>query len=406
MPRYLPHASLALAVVLVRAGVAAGSCSAENCEACTSQNDCDMYECDSVNDLNGFRCLSSGGDGTDGGGCTEVSIDRCHEECEGEFSAFGVGQSEEDLEDCLNDCDRNCDQDGDGSGLDGASLLGAVAFMGIFACAGTSLISGSLTHHTLETRKRKYYRENGDKIQGIVVSKSTRTVSAGENGTRTSYDLTVDVQTEVNGQQLRASKPFPDISADIFTGVNQGGPIAVTSIAGLTGDPRHFMLSAYADSDTKGLTSRGCIVCFGGIFAGAGIGGSLGVSVGLILPEGLALGIIGVIFSLLCAIIPIPLAKSRVEKKFETEKQSPSGTRVAPRTAVEMANMQKMGQPIMLVQGAVAQQPVVVQQPVIVQQHVVVQQPVVSQQPGTMQVQPVGVMQQQMPNPAPVPVPV
>ena len=269
--------------------------------------------------------------------------------------------------------------------------IASVAFLGFFACTGTGLISGTLTRNKFEKEKRKHYRENGEKTQGIVVSKTTRTVSAGDNGHRTAYDVGVDVQTEVNGQQLRATKDFSDIEAGIYNSAAQGGPIPVTSIVRLTGDPRHFMLSEYADSDSKGMGNRAFAVCFGGIFACAGLAGSLGLSLSLILPHDIAFGIIGVIISLLCAIVPIPHAWASAKKSYDNERVSPSGTQMAPRTAVEMANMQQPGM------GTVVQ----MQQPGM---GTVVQQPgvVMGQKPGVAQVQPVFVVQQQQPQPTPV----
>ena len=317
--------------------------------------------------------------------CSERAIDRCHDECNKEFPHDSDSEEvHSGWERCSRTCDRGCDMHMDSSEAGPVVLLCAVAFMGIFACTGTGLISGSLTRNKLEKGKRKHYRENGEKTQGIVVSKTTRTVSAGDNGTRTAYDVGVDVQTEVNGQQLRATKDFSDIEAGIYNSAAQGGPIPVTSIVRLTGDPRHFMLSAYADSDSKGMVNRAFTVCFGGVFACAGLAGSLGLSLSQILPDDIAFGIIGVIISLLCAIVPIPLAWARVKKTYDNERVSPSGTQMVSRTAVEMANMQQPGM------STVVQ----MQQPGM---GTVVQQPgvVMGQKPGVALVQPVVVVQQQ-----------
>jgi hypothetical protein len=349
--------------------------------------------------------------------CSERAIDRCRFGCDEEFPHDSDSEEvRSGWERCSRTCDRGCDP-GSSDEASVVVLLGVVAFIGIFSCTGTGLISGSLMRSKLEKAMRKHYRENGEKTQGIVVSKTTRTVSAGDSGSRTVYNLGVDVQTEVNGQQLRATKDFRDIEAGIYNSLAQGGPIPVTSIVRLTGDPRHFMLSAYADSDSKGMVNRAAIGCFGGIFACAGLAGSLGLSLSQILPDDIAFGIIGVIISLLCAIGPIPLARARVKKVYDNEEASPSGSQMAPRTAVEMANMQQMGQPIVLQPGMVMQQPgmgtvVQMQQPgmgTVVQMQqpgmgTVVQQPgvVMGQKPGVAQVQPVFVVQQQQPQPTPV----
>ena len=155
--------------------------------------------------------------------CTERAIDRCNDECNKEFPHDSDSEEvHSGWERCSRKCDRGCDMHMDSSEY---SLLhiASVAFLGFFACTGTGSISGTLTRNKFEKEKRKHYRENGEKTQGIVVSKTTRTVSAGDNGARTAYDVDVDVQTEVNGQQLRATKAFSDIEAGIYNSASQGG---------------------------------------------------------------------------------------------------------------------------------------------------------------------------------------
>ena len=107
-------------------------------------------------------------------------------------------------DECIDECMRGCGEGGEGA--EPMMLLGGVAFVGIFSMTGSAIIAYGLTQAKLEKEARKYYREKGDKTQGIVVSKNSRYVSSGDSGGRYEYDVSVDVQSEINGQLKRAQK--------------------------------------------------------------------------------------------------------------------------------------------------------------------------------------------------------
>ena len=117
---------LTLAIFLVRAEVTASACSSENCEACSSSIECDdTHECESTDDLNGFRCLSRM-NGT-GSSCTESEVDRCHQDCEEGYQGPS-SEGTDERERCYEDCDYKCGVGGGGGELGPAALLGVVAF--------------------------------------------------------------------------------------------------------------------------------------------------------------------------------------------------------------------------------------------------------------------------------------
>lgn len=345
-----------LAVFLARIEFAASSCSEDDCEACDTEEACDQYGCDSMNDLQGFQCFGHHGGHNNSNGCRQYEIENCQRDCDEEANQgfdFDFEQNDEVRDECMHECTRDCG--GGGEGAEPMMLLGVVAFVGIFSSTGSAIIAYGLTQAKLEKEARTYYREKGDKTQGIVVSKNSRYVSSGDSGGRYEYDVTVDVQSEINGQLKRAQKTFNGVDVAMFNSVAQGSLVQVTTIAHLTGDPRNVMLSEYADSDTRGMPSKGCTICFGGIFGGAGVAASLVVSVRLILPENIGMGIAGAVISLIFLFAPIPMAKKHVTGKYEKERTSPSGQLLAPRTDIEMANMRQGGQPIVLQPGTAGQ---------------------------------------------------
>ena len=208
---------------------ASGFCSSTNCEGCSSASECDKYDaCDYIDNSRGFKCLPE----------ADVCTKQCYEKCDsddGEGLDSGEGESGESS--CYGSCYRECHGIGGGD----STLLSALIIGNFFACLGFSIISGNFTYNRLEKEKRKYYRENGDKVYAIVHSKEEYMVEGGWN-----LHLTIEVQTQVNGEQRRARKKFRNIERSIYKSVMKGGPIAVTSIARLTGDPRHVMLSDHA----------------------------------------------------------------------------------------------------------------------------------------------------------------
>lgn len=381
-----------------RLDVATSTCSEDDCGACNTESDCDRYGCDSANDINGFRCYQ--GEGGNGTGCELYQIENCERDCEEEASSgFGFERDEEELDHCLSECQQNCQENSEMSPI---MMLGVVAFCGVFSCSGSGIISITVTNSKLMKEKRKYYRENGDKIQGIVVGKESRYIQSN-NGGHHVYSTTVDVQSEANGQIMRANKTF-DVDSAMYNSVSQGSAVSVTSVAHITGDPRHIMLSAYAESDTRGAGSVGAAVCFGIIFAGVGAAASLGIAFGMLLPEDSVIGVAAIVVALVFLIVPIPLSSRLIKGRFEKEKNSPSGTTMQPRTDIEMANFQNMGQPIVL-QPGMAGQPVTIQQQARV---VMVQQPgtvVPVQQPVVLQAQLVAQQPQVIAQPTAVPVP-
>ena len=340
-------------------------CSTEDCAACGSPSDCDSAQCRWEDD--DISCRTP----------HDTHHDTHHDESD---------NNNEDYE-----------------GLSPIAGLGVVAFTGIFAGVGGCVIFGPLVKAKLERKKRKHYRDNGDRVHGVVTGKSSRIVSGGENSAdQTVYSLTVEVQSMVNGQDMRACKSMEDyIDNTIYNAVTEGGTVQVTTIASLTGDPRHFMLSEIADSDTKGLPTtfgNAFLICFGFVFCVAGVAGSFGTAVVLIMPQDIPIGIVGLLIALIMLIALPYLCAKWIEKKFEKEKSSPSGSVIPPRSAVELSTFQQ--QPV-----------VVVQQPdMVVQPGVVVQQPVVVvQQPGVVMQQPSAVVPIEQPQATPtysVPVPV